>query len=179
MWAAQDPVLAQTHILLLYTFPVVLIAFFIKHYLKTDMKNFRKQASYFIAYYTEDKTPIRALHPAEASLKNLIDVDGAGSWPPRTTYGQAWPEVLRPYHDIYLELVPSLSTEELSQDDEVNYQRCLDYRLRYRQLLSESIDTKQAAALLSASENGAKDLLPGEAWNGFFACIALSRHAFR
>ncbi|PQE26176.1 Indoleamine 23-dioxygenase protein [Rutstroemia sp. NJR-2017a BBW] len=179
MWAVQDLILARTHIVLLYTFPVALIGLFIKHYLKTIINSLRKQASYSTAYYTEVKTPIRALHPAEASLKNLIDVDGAGSWPPRTTYGQAWPEVLRPYHDIYLELVPSLSTEELSSDDKVNFQRCLDYRVRYRQLLAERIDMKQVAAVLSASENGAKDLLPGEAWNGLFACIALSRHAFR
>lgn len=118
-------------------------------------------------------------HPTEISLQNLIEVDGAGSWPPKTSYGQDWPEALRPFHDIYLELVPSLSTADLSSDDHANYKRCLDYRIRYRQMLAERVDLKQVHALLSAAENGTSNILPREAWNGLFACIALSRHAFR
>lgn len=168
--------LALMHVVLLYTITTALISFVIKYYITTTSK---KATSHSETEYAEIKTPAHKPHPTVAALQNLVVVDGAGSWPPKTSYGQAWPEALRPFHDIYLELVPSLSTAEISTDDLSNYQRCLAYRVKYKQILKERINLKQVEVLLSAAEKSATNILSREAWNGLFACIALSRHAFR
>ena len=118
-------------------------------------------------------------HETAGQLQNLIETNGAGSWPPRSSHGDAWPAALRPYHNIYLELAPSLSTKEPSLDTDVNTKRCLEYRARMRKLLHDHIDLPAVKAILSAVETGDESALTADAYNGFFACIALSRHAFR
>ncbi|CAG8977803.1 hypothetical protein HYALB_00010888 [Hymenoscyphus albidus] len=171
----SDVVIARIRILLFFTFSAAFITFSIKRYFQITVKATIQPN----AKNTSTKAHTQELHPTEISLRNLIELDGAGSWPPKTSYGKAWPGVLRPYHDIYLELVPSLSTAELSIDDCVNYQRCLDYRAKYRHALEERINIEKVDALLSAAEKEDTKTLLREAWNGLFACIALSRHAYR
>ena len=122
---------------------------------------------------------IRDDHETAGLLQHLIEADGAGNWPPQASHGDAWPTALRPYHNIYLELAPSLPVREVSLDNEINSKRCLEYRTRMRKLLHDCIDLSAVKAILLAVEAGDKSALPVDAYNGFFACIALSRHAFR
>jgi hypothetical protein len=108
-------------------------------------------------------------------LRNLIEIDGAGAWPPRSSYGKAWPIALQSYHAIYLELSTLISCEELSADDTVNFQRCLNFRIKMGQMLYKRIIIIDVEMILSEKEGK----MTGDVWNGFFACIALLRHAFR
>jgi hypothetical protein len=48
-----------------------------------------------------------------------------------------------------------------------------------RKLLHDRVDLSAVEAILSAVEAGDESVLTAAAYNGFFACIALSRHAFR
>jgi hypothetical protein len=118
-------------------------------------------------------------HETAGLLQNLIETSGAGSWPPRSSHGNAWPPALRPYHNIYLELAPSLAAKEVSLDTDVNSKRCLEYRTRMRKLLQDHVDLEAVEAILSAVEAGDESALTADAYNGFFACIAMCRHAFR
>ena len=118
-------------------------------------------------------------HETAGLLRELIETDGAGSWPPRASHGDMWPLALRPYHDIYLQLAPSLSVQQVSLDDNVNSERCLQYRETMRKLLQDNVNLPDVEAILAAVEAGDKLSLPSDAYNGFFACIALSRHAYR
>ncbi|KAJ6110140.1 hypothetical protein N7486_002375 [Penicillium sp. IBT 16267x] len=112
-------------------------------------------------------------------LQHLVEFDGAGSWPPEASHGKAWPTALRPYHDIYLKLAPSLSIENVPLDKEIHYRRRLEYRVQMRNLLRENIDMSAVENILSASEAGDNSVFSAKAYNGFYACIAVSRHAFR
>ena len=122
---------------------------------------------------------IRDDHETAGLLQHLIETDGAGNWPPQASHGDAWPTALRPYHNIYLELAPSFPAREVSLDNEINFKRCLEYRTRMRKLLHDRIDLPAVKAILLAVEAGDESAFPADAYNGFFACIALSRHAFR
>jgi hypothetical protein len=122
---------------------------------------------------------IRDAHETAGLLQHLIETDGAGNWPPQASHGDAWPTALRPYHNIYLELAPSFPAREVSLDNEINFKRCLEYRTRMRKLLHDRIDLPAVKAILLAVEAGDESAFPADAYNGFFACIALSRHAFR
>jgi hypothetical protein len=118
-------------------------------------------------------------HETASLLHELIEMDGAGSWPPRASHGDMWPLALRPYHDIYLQLAPSLSVQQVSLDDNVNSERCSQYRETMRKLLQDNVNLPEVEAILAALEAGNKLSFPSDAYNGFFACIALSRHAYR
>ncbi|TAQ85435.1 hypothetical protein B7494_g6256 [Chlorociboria aeruginascens] len=131
------------------------------------------------AEYAEFEQTSGNLHPVAKSLQYLVERDGAGTWPPRTSYGKAWPKALQPYHDVYRELAPLLPWKEMSGNDQKNYQRSIDYRAKMRALLHDRVDLKQVEKVLFAAQNGDNTILPGEAWNGLFACIATTRHAYR
>jgi hypothetical protein len=109
---------------------------------------------------------------------NLVEKDGAGFWPPRAKH-HSWPKALGPYHDIYLELAPRLSTEKPSLSDVYNNERRNDFRSRMQKLLKERIDVTEVQKLLTEVEAGNWDLIDRDAYNGFFSCIAISRHAYR
>lgn len=106
-------------------------------------------------------------------LKDLLAVSG-GSWPPNTTYGTQWPPALRAYHGAYTKMAPSLATEEVSLDDEENRRRTLAFRRGFEEAL-QRVDMTLVSSLLSSDDNA----MTAMDWNGFFACIALSRHAYR
>lgn len=117
-------------------------------------------------------------HEAASILSEMVDKDGAGAWPPKANH-DSWPMALRPYKDIYLELVPLLPAAEPSLDDNINNERRSNYRSLMRKLLTERVNIAQVEELMVAMEAGNLDVLPRDALNGFYACIAVCRHAYR
>ncbi|GME36131.1 hypothetical protein K441DRAFT_612850 [Neofusicoccum parvum] len=117
-------------------------------------------------------------HEAARQLKKLVETDGAGEWPPKTDY-TSWPSELRPYHDIYLEMAPLLSTAQVSLEDSVNQKRRETYRATMRKLLNERVRLPRVEAILAEVEGGNWDHMTRDAYNGLFGCVALSRHAYR
>lgn len=80
-------------------------------------------------------------HEVAETLNELIQKDGAGSWPPNTKHTHiTWPLPLRPYKEIYFELAPLLPQAEPSLDDKVNIARIAEFRQRFRMLLRERVD---------------------------------------
>jgi hypothetical protein len=119
-------------------------------------------------------------HETAALLSDLILKDGAGEWPPRSNHATAtWPAALRPYRDIYNEMAPLLPTANVSLDDEVNRRRIVNFRSRFQTLLREQVDLAQVEILLKAAEAGQWDVFPRDTYNGFYACVAWCRHAYR
>ncbi|RFU27639.1 hypothetical protein B7463_g8719, partial [Scytalidium lignicola] len=148
---------------------------YFKYYKKPVAGNLKQQIDASDDGYVKSLKPIRKPHPTQACLEQLLEKEGAGSWPPRTSYGESWPKALRPYHEIYLALAPLLPCK----DDEISFERCLNYRAQMRGLLRDRVQLADVEALLCAAEQENKSILPGEAWNGFYSCIASLRHAFR
>ena len=171
--------MTKTQIVLWSLFPVAIFCIALEFCRKAFAGKSRSEANFSNAAYAEPKEDNYKRHPTMICLQELLEIDGAGKWPPRTSYGKDWPEVLRPYHDIYLELAPSLQCKELSSDDKINFARCLDYRARMTELLHNRVNLAGVEAILSAAGRANKNVLSSDAWNGFFACIASSRHAFR
>ena len=125
-----------------------------------------------------DLRPFKGRHKVASTLIELFDKDGAGAWPPKANH-DSWPKALRPYKDIYLELVPLLPAREASLDDDVNKVRRERYRSLMRKLLTERVDIAQVQTILAAVEAGNWDLFPRDAYNGFYGCVAVCRHAYR
>ncbi|KAH8430228.1 uncharacterized protein LDX57_007897 [Aspergillus melleus] len=116
-------------------------------------------------------------HETAVRLQTLIQTDGAGSWPPRAVHHAEWPEALHPYHEVYRAMSPQLASNVHLTDDRMNLSRCRAFRSQMTALLQAHIN-------LDAVENALCDLAQGdgfsrEACNGFFACVAYCRHAFR
>lgn len=117
-------------------------------------------------------------HETASILLELLDKDGAGAWPPKANH-DSWPMALRAYKETYLELAPLLSTAEPSLDDNVNIKRMHQYRSLMRKLLTERINIVQIEDIMAAVEAGDWENFPRDAYNGFYACIAVCRHAYR
>ena len=117
-------------------------------------------------------------HELAAALIRLFEKDGAGAWPPKANH-ESWPIALRPYKDIYLKLASILPTAEPSLDDYVNSARREFYRSRMRDLLADRVDVAAVQSILERFEAGSWDVFPRDAYNGFYACIAVCRHAYR
>ena len=117
-------------------------------------------------------------HELAQALINLIEKDGAGAWPPRANH-DSWPIALRAYKDIYLELASLLSIAEVSLDNEVNRARIENYRLRMRDLLADRVDIASVRSILETVEAGSWEAFTRDAYNGFYACMAVCRHAYR
>ena len=117
-------------------------------------------------------------HETASILSELFDEDGAGAWPPKANH-TAWPEALRPYKMIYLELVPLLPTAKPSLDDSVNNERRNKYRCLMRKLLNERVNISKVEDIMASMEAGNWDILPRDQLNGFYACVAVCRHAYR
>ncbi len=119
-------------------------------------------------------------HETAALLADLIHKDGAGEWPPRSNHATAtWPAALRPYREVYEEMAPLLPTATASLDDEINRVRIAHFRSHFQALLRERVDLAQVETLLKAAEAGQWDIFPRDTYNGFYACIAWCRHAYR
>jgi hypothetical protein len=126
----------------------------------------------------QDLRNLKGRHETASTLFELVDKDGAGAWPPKANH-DSWPMALRPYKDIYLELNPLLPAAEPSLDDNVNHERRHRYRSLMRKLLTERINIAQVEEILAAVEAGNWDIFPRDAYNGFYACVAVCRHAYR
>jgi hypothetical protein len=120
----------------------------------------------------------RHRHEAASVMSKLVEEDGAGAWPPNANH-DSWPAPLRPYQDIYFELIPLLSAAPPSLDDAVNNERRAKYRSLMRKLLSERINIPQVLEILAAVEAGNWSVIPRDAYNGVYSCIAVCRHAYR
>jgi hypothetical protein len=119
-------------------------------------------------------------HETAALLADLIHKDGAGEWPPRSNHDHTtWPAALRAYREIYEEMVPLLSTANVSLDNEVNKARITDFRSRFHTLLDEHVDLDEVEKLLQAAEAGQWDVFQRDTYNAFYCCIAWCRHAYR
>ena len=126
----------------------------------------------------QDLNSLKVRHETASILSELLDDDGAGAWPPKTNH-TSWPKALRPYKMIYLELVPLLPTANPSLDDNVNNERRNTYRSHMRKLLNERINIAEVEDIMASVEAGNWDILPRDQFNGFYACIAVCRHAYR
>jgi hypothetical protein len=136
------------------------------------------QGRHIDAPSTQPLNTLATCHKTGQALLNLVAEDGAGIWPPKSDHIN-WPTALRPFHNIYLELLPLLSTSEPSLDDDANIERRTRYRSLMARLLSERINLSEVEKILSTAEAGNWDDCPRDAYNGFYCCIAVSRHAYR
>jgi hypothetical protein len=85
-------------------------------------------------------------HEIAELLSDMIQKDGANSWPPNTNHTHTtWPTPLQPYKEIYLELAPLLPQATPSLDDEVNILRIETFRQRFRDLLHDRVDLVEVA----------------------------------
>ena len=126
----------------------------------------------------QDLRTLKAEHETASILSELVDKDGAGAWPPRANH-DSWPTALQPYKDIYLEIVPMLPAAEPSLDDDVNTARRIKYRSSMRKLLNNRINITEVIDIMAAVEAGEENALPRAEYNGFYACVAVCRHAYR
>ncbi|KAJ5894320.1 hypothetical protein N7495_006011 [Penicillium taxi] len=118
-------------------------------------------------------------HETVQALQSMIEVDGAGTWPPKASYRNSWPVELRPYHDIFIELAPLLPVMDASLDDTVNKVRRTEYQNRLRGLLQERVNIANVEGVLSSAAVKSSSVITNQAYNGFYACISYLRHAFR
>ncbi|QSZ32491.1 hypothetical protein DSL72_002069 [Monilinia vaccinii-corymbosi] len=173
-----DPIITNTQLSLLYLFAAAIFGLLLKLYHQAILGRLSRKKGQFEDIYAFEKACTDAPHAAQRSLRDLVEINGAGTWPPTTVYGDAWPKVLQPFHNIYQAMAPALSTAELSGNDVENFQRCLDFRAQMRTLYNDQVSMEEVKALLDAAEHDGS-VLSRAAWNGFFACIAMSRHSFR
>ncbi|ETS86188.1 hypothetical protein PFICI_00016 [Pestalotiopsis fici W106-1] len=117
-------------------------------------------------------------HELVSAFSSLVAEDGAGAWPPVATHS-CWPMALRPYKQVYLEMIQHLSVETPSLDDGVNRERCDNFRSLMRKLLAERITIVNVTKLMQQMENGNLEILPRDQINGFYCVIANCRHAYR
>ncbi|KAK0705836.1 hypothetical protein B0T21DRAFT_405348 [Apiosordaria backusii] len=118
-------------------------------------------------------------HEVASSFSNLINQDGAGSWPPKSNHNErTWPACLQAYKEIYHEMAPLLPAENVSLDDNINEQRILAFRSRFAQLLSQKVNLTEVERLLQAADAGRWDVFPRDVYNGFYCCLAWCRHAY-
>ncbi|KAJ3491149.1 hypothetical protein NLG97_g5651 [Lecanicillium saksenae] len=73
----------------------------------------------------------------------------------------------------------AVNEDDISLEDSVNATRINGFRAKMAALLHECIDISAVTALLSKVESGNSFAIGAAEYNGFYACIALSRHAFR
>ena len=121
---------------------------------------------------------LRSQHEAAYALADLCESDGAGEWPPKANH-TAWPAALRPYKEVYLAMVPHLPAAKPSLDDSTNDQQRIMFRSRMRKLLAEKVSIFEVEEIMRAVEQGYWTALPQDAYNGFYSCVAVCRHAYR
>lgn len=126
----------------------------------------------------QDLKALRVRHDVHSAFMTMVNDEGAGSWPPRATHDD-FPPALRPYQHIYAAMAPLLPWSDPSLDDECNKIRIADFRSRMQTLLAEKVDMDAVQSTLETVQSGNWDAFPRDAYNGFYACIACLRHAYR
>ncbi|KAI0123701.1 hypothetical protein BJ170DRAFT_598904 [Xylariales sp. AK1849] len=126
----------------------------------------------------DDLRALGVQHDVHSAFMKLVNDDGAGQWPPKSNH-EEWPLQLRPYKEIYATMSPLLATSNPSTDDELNKERCLEFRSRMQALLTDRIDINAVESALGTVAAGDWDSFPRDSYNGFYSCIACLRHAYR
>lgn len=121
---------------------------------------------------------LNAQNEVVIALSKLIQLDGAGTWPPRTDHVN-WPPALVPYRDTYFEMAPLLSATRASLDDYQNRHVIERFRAKMRKLLEQRIDLEEVNNILIAAERGDPGSLPRSCYNAFYNCVAVCRHMYR
>ncbi|KAI5920758.1 hypothetical protein F4810DRAFT_681133 [Camillea tinctor] len=80
---------------------------------------------------------------------------------------------------VLLKVLPQLTTATLSSDDTANHERRENFRVAMRTLLGENIHIASVTKLLDEVEADEWVHFSRDALNGFYCCLALSRHAYR
>lgn len=142
------------------------------HYIRCEFRR-RKTTSDL-----DDLKDLNVQHDVHSAFMKLVNDDGAGDWPPRANHDD-WPIPLRPYKEVYFTMSPFLATADPSTDDEWNKTRCLEFRSRMQALLTDRIDIEAVERTLQTVASGNWDSFPRDRYNGFYACIACLRHAYR
>ncbi|KJZ69461.1 hypothetical protein HIM_11144 [Hirsutella minnesotensis 3608] len=126
----------------------------------------------------DDIRSLRHKHEIASVFLDLVEQDGAGSWPPRVDY-DSWPAPLQPYQEIYHIMSPLLSTSSPSLSDEYNAKRMANYRMCMRQLLSQRVVMQDVESIMNSAESGNWTALHRSQCNGFYCIIGVLRHAYR
>jgi hypothetical protein len=121
---------------------------------------------------------LRQPHKLVSTFATLVDQDGAGTWPPKADHS-SWPVALRPYKEVYLEMVPFLAAATPSLDDDVNRERRHAFRSSMQKLLAERVNQALIKSILQQVEAGNLEILPRDQINGFYCAVAVCRHAYR
>lgn len=103
----------------------------------------------------------------QQSLRDLV-----ADWPPTTHSHQSWPLKLHGYHQVWEATQPHLTTATSELDSTINRATIEGFRERMILALKENIDLEGVNYTLDHD-------IPPFTWNGFTACIAFLRHAFR
>lgn len=125
-----------------------------------------------------DLKALKLRHDVHSAFMAMVNDEGAGSWPPRATHDD-FPPALRPYQHIYAAMAPLLPNADPSLDDECNAIRIADFRSRMQALLTERVDLDAVQRVLETVESGNWDAFARDTYNGFYACVACLRHAYR
>ena len=72
-----------------------------------------------------------------------------------------------------------LYTDTPSLDDNINIERRERYRVAVRSLLRDRIALEKVIRILEEVEGDNWSTISRDTLNGFYCCIALSRHAYR
>jgi hypothetical protein len=159
-------------ILSLAVVAIVVLVAIIRYLLQSESKSPSSEIG------LQDLKALRIRHDVHSAFMTMVNDEGAGSWPPRASH-DAFPPALRPYQHIYAAMAPLLPYTNPSLDDECNKVRIADFRSRMQTLLAHNIDMGAVQSTLEAVESGNWDAFPRDVYNGFYACIACLRHAYR
>ncbi|KAJ7498040.1 hypothetical protein B0H11DRAFT_2189800 [Mycena galericulata] len=117
-------------------------------------------------------------HAALTRLRDLVNVGGGGSWPPRATYRDSWPLPLRPYDSVYRVMEPTLAVAESSVDNVHNRQIIDSFRSRMRLQLELHVNLADVESALERAESD-PEACSQAAWLGFWLCMSFLRHSYR
>jgi hypothetical protein len=113
-------------------------------------------------------------HAALDCLRDLIEIGGGGSWPPRATYEDSWPLPLKAYNSVFRAMETSIPVEEPSLDHTRNRKIIDLFRARMRSQLEHHISIEEVEVTLERWQ-----AVDQSGWLGFFACMSFLRHAYR
>lgn len=106
------------------------------------------------------------------SLDNMVRTEGGGTWPPRPTYRESWPECLRLYDHVARQAPPCFVTSEVRPNyTDVELRARIDDNRRWLADSLASVDVAQIMAVLPT--------LSVRARLGFLACTAYLIHLYR
>lgn len=107
-----------------------------------------------------------------ASLDSMVRTEGGGTWPPRPTYRDSWPQCLHLYDHVARQAPPRFVTPELRPNyTDTELQARIDNNRSWLAETLSSVDVAQVMAVLPE--------LSVRARLGFLACMAYLVHLYR